>query len=258
MYCHRMIANAPSLPRNGWKMRKYVDSPTHCRFPIHQITDGIKEQNLRDQITAETCLSRNHLTPELQLNLITHLCRLWTCDPKHSPFRDPFWAFYWPGGQAVSRFVLDNSQIIKGKKVLDFGSGCGASGLAAKLCRAKQVTFNDIDEAAIESVLLNGLKNKLTIDDVSTANLVGTKCHHYDVILVGDMLYDAEFANEVLSWLKGIHESGSLVLIGDPGRFALASHPLKTSLRCLGKYELSQSTMLENNGHSQAFVWTFT
>lgn len=44
------------------------------------------------------------------------------------------------------RYILDNSSLVQGKTVLDFGCGCGASGLAAKKVGAKQVTFNDIDE----------------------------------------------------------------------------------------------------------------
>lgn len=44
------------------------------------------------------------------------------------------------------RYILDNPSLVRGKTVLDFGCGCGASGLAAKKVGAKQVTFNDIDE----------------------------------------------------------------------------------------------------------------
>lgn len=46
----------------------------------------------------------------------------------------------------ISRFILDNVHLVKGKRVLDFGCGCGASGLAAKASKAKHVTFNDIDK----------------------------------------------------------------------------------------------------------------
>lgn len=60
-------------------------------------------QVAKEQIIAETELSCEHLTPELKLHLITPACRLWTSPPSQSPFLDPFWAFYWPGGQAVSR-----------------------------------------------------------------------------------------------------------------------------------------------------------
>ncbi|XP_064093472.1 electron transfer flavoprotein beta subunit lysine methyltransferase-like isoform X2 [Macrobrachium nipponense] len=211
----------------------------------------------RDHILAETDLSRDHLTPEIQLYLITQNCRLWRARPEDSPFCEPFWAFYWPGGQALSRYLLDNKAVVKGKRVLDFGTGCGASGLAAKLSGAGHVTFNDIDPIAAEVVLLNGTENKIDIDNFSTVNLIGSCCQNFEVLLVGDMLYDTEFADEVLKWLRSEHEKGSVVFIGDPGRFALESHPLKSSLKCLAKYELKPSTVLENNGHVQAFVWTF-
>lgn len=158
----------------------------------------------------------------------------------------------------MSRFILDNPELVRGKTVLDFGCGCGASGLAAKSVGARQVTFNDIDEVAMEAVQLNASKNNIQVDHVNTSNLIGSVGHHYQVVLAGDLLYDSEFAGEVLTWLQEIDRSGSLVLIGDPGRFALKSHPLKATLRCLAKYELPQATLLENSGHPQAFVWTFS
>ncbi|KAK4323213.1 hypothetical protein Pmani_006064 [Petrolisthes manimaculis] len=220
-------------------------------------TQSHPPQIVKEQILAETELSHKHLTPELKLHLITPTCRLWTSPPPHSPFLDPFWAFYWPGGQAVSRFILDNAHLVKGKRVLDFGCGCGASGLAAKTSTAKHVTFNDIDKVALEAVLLNGYQNNIVVDSLLSSNLIGSPSGQYDVVLVGDMLYDTEFAHQVLCWLQNLHESGSLVIIGDPGRFALESHPLKKLLMCLGKYELTEATILENRGYTQAFVWTF-
>lgn len=43
------------------------------------------------------------------------------------------------------RFLLDNPGVCQGKKVLDLGSGCGASAIAAKLSGAAHVVANDID-----------------------------------------------------------------------------------------------------------------
>lgn len=43
------------------------------------------------------------LTPEISLRLFTVKCRFWTERPELWPFPDPFWAIYWPGGQALSR-----------------------------------------------------------------------------------------------------------------------------------------------------------
>src|SRR6185369_6635065 len=41
----------------------------------------------------------------------------------------PFWAFGWPGGQALARYLIDRPELVRGKRVLDFGSGSGLCGI---------------------------------------------------------------------------------------------------------------------------------
>lgn len=55
------------------------------------------------QIKNTTVVCQNHLTPEIKLHLITAQCELWHLPADQCQFVDPFWAFYWPGGQAISR-----------------------------------------------------------------------------------------------------------------------------------------------------------
>lgn len=55
------------------------------------------------QIINATTICTNHLTPEIKLHLITEQCKLWHSPADQCDFDDPFWAFYWPGGQAISR-----------------------------------------------------------------------------------------------------------------------------------------------------------
>lgn len=43
------------------------------------------------------------------------------------------------------RYILDHPEIVRGLRVLDLGSGCGATAIAAALAGAKSVTANDID-----------------------------------------------------------------------------------------------------------------
>uniref|UniRef100_A0A8C9FND8 Electron transfer flavoprotein beta subunit lysine methyltransferase n=1 Tax=Pavo cristatus TaxID=9049 RepID=A0A8C9FND8_PAVCR len=89
--------------------------------------------------------SSGHLTPEIRLRLLTPRCRFWREKPDLWPYGDPFWAIYWPGGQALSRYILDNPCVVKGRSVLDLGSGCGATAIAAVMSGASQVLANDID-----------------------------------------------------------------------------------------------------------------
>lgn len=57
-------------------------------------------------IKSYTAISNRHLTPELKLSLITRECLVWNqpveVEEPH-PLGEPFWAFYWPGGQALAR-----------------------------------------------------------------------------------------------------------------------------------------------------------
>lgn len=43
------------------------------------------------------------------------------------------------------RYILDNPHVVKGRSVLDLGSGCGATAIAAVMSGASQVLANDID-----------------------------------------------------------------------------------------------------------------
>jgi predicted nicotinamide N-methyase len=74
------------------------------------------------------------LVPEVRLHLITEDCALWRASEKEAAalgFVEPYWAFAWPGGQALARYVLDNPSLVRGKRVLDFGSGCAIEAIAA-------------------------------------------------------------------------------------------------------------------------------
>ncbi|VDM72919.1 unnamed protein product [Strongylus vulgaris] len=97
-------------------------------------------------ILRNTLISSESLTPEIRLRLITEQSSLWRSKPELCPFVDPFWAFYWPGGQAVTRYILDNVSLFYGANVLDFGCGCGSASIAASMVGAN-VIANDIDES---------------------------------------------------------------------------------------------------------------
>lgn len=55
-----------------------------------------------EQMTKVT--NKHLLTPELHLRLVTKSCRLWEVNYEECQFPEPFWAFYWPGGEALTRY----------------------------------------------------------------------------------------------------------------------------------------------------------
>ncbi|XP_069678440.1 electron transfer flavoprotein beta subunit lysine methyltransferase-like isoform X3 [Periplaneta americana] len=204
-------------------------------------------------IKQHTVISTDHMTPEIKLHLITPSCELWTANADNIAFKDPFWAFYWPGGQAVARFLLDNPQVTCGLRVLDVGSGSGACAIAAAKSGARTVTANDIDPVAATAIKMNAALNSVSID-VCTENLIGKSCHKWDCILLGDMFYDAEFAGLLFKWLKNMSHRGKVVLLGDPGRQAFKNIK-DNSLTLAASYSLSEESNLENRGFTDACIW---
>ncbi|PIK62959.1 hypothetical protein BSL78_00086 [Apostichopus japonicus] len=166
--------------------------------PKRNITTGC-QVDWRHHIIEQTEVSTNHLTPEIPLRLITRNCPLWHQKEDESVFKDPFWAFYWPGGQALTRFILDHPEVVRGRSVLDVGSGCGASAIAAVKSGASQVTANDIDLVAIEAIHLNCELNSVTIA-TSLDDLIGSQNRgNWEVVFLGDMFYDRNSQIECMS-----------------------------------------------------------
>ena len=60
----------------------------------------------------------------------------------------PFWAFAWPGSQALARHILDNPAHVAGRRVLDFAAGCGLAAIACARAGAASVEAAEIDPLA--------------------------------------------------------------------------------------------------------------
>ncbi|XP_037912019.1 electron transfer flavoprotein beta subunit lysine methyltransferase-like isoform X2 [Hermetia illucens] len=202
-------------------------------------------------------ISKNHLTPEISLHLITSECKLFhepVCEGTERVFdNDPFWGFYWPGGQALSRFILDTPSVVKSLRILDVGSGSGACSIAAKMSGAKIAVANDIDYGAKVAADLNAELNNVIIS-TCTQNLIGNFCKDFDVILVGDVFYDKDIADQILPWLTNLRKKGKEIYIGDPGRHGLSTDAMNLMDKVL-TYELPENCCIENNGFKIVNVW---
>ena len=73
--------------------------------------DTAAKLDVRRYIRDNTEVTRDHLTPEVKLHLITPSCPLWSSCGEDCQVVDPFWAFYWPGGQALTRSDLSDWSI---------------------------------------------------------------------------------------------------------------------------------------------------
>ena len=159
------------------------------------------------------------LVPEIHLFLAEDPVLLWARLEADAGGRldAPFWATAWTGGQALARYVLDNPELVAGRRVLDVASGSGLVAVAAALAGATEVTANDIDGYAIASIEANANANGVRVT-CDARDLTGGDGGDAEVILAGDCLYDADNAARVLPILARAAERGAAVLLGDPGR----------------------------------------
>ncbi|XP_059916838.1 electron transfer flavoprotein beta subunit lysine methyltransferase [Gadus macrocephalus] len=203
-------------------------------------------------------VGEDSLTPEIKLRLLTAKCRFWHANPVLWPLPDPYWAIYWPGGQALARYLLNNPGVAKGKRVLDLGSGCGASAIAASLCGASHVVANDIDNVSAIATIINCELNGIGPVECLSDNMIGSQPKHYDLILLGDMFYDEALADGLHRWLDScINAHGTTVLIGDPGRASFEEHDIKRLLQQIAEFELPKSVQMENYGLTCSTVWRY-
>lgn len=83
-------------------VRKVIKLRTQTDRPLSKTCSS--DDLIRRFISENTeVVAGKSLTPEIKLRLFTPDCRFWREKPELWPFDDPYWAIYWPGGQALSR-----------------------------------------------------------------------------------------------------------------------------------------------------------
>jgi predicted nicotinamide N-methyase len=137
----------------------------------------------------------------------------------------PYWATPWAGGQALARYLLDRPEVVRGRRVLDFGSGSGVVAIAAARAGAASVIATDIDPVACAAMELNvehnvarGALAPTAAIEVVAADWIGRELDGIDLVLGGDILYEGPMAARLTPWLRALAGQGIEVLIADPGR----------------------------------------
>jgi predicted nicotinamide N-methyase len=207
-------------------------------------------------IRTQTKIARPSLVPELKLHLATEISPIWRAtqtELDNYGIPPPYWAFCWPGGQALTRFLIDQPHWVTGKRVLDFAAGSGISGIAAARMKAAHVTVAEIDEVAVAAIALNAKLNKVAIDIV-TEDLVGRTDLGFDIVLAGDVCYERPMAERVFAWFEALADAGVVVLMGDPGRAYLP----RKGLVEMARYQVPTSTELEDKDMRLTLVWRIT
>jgi predicted nicotinamide N-methyase len=190
--------------------------------------------------------------PEIDLWLATEVTPLWEATEAallRVNLPPPYWAFCWAGGQALTRYVLDNPDLVRGKRVLDFAAGSGASAVAAAKNGAAFVEAADIDPLACMVIPMNAELNGVTVEVVKD-DVVGSACR-WDVVVAGDVCYERPMTDHIFPWLRKLAAAGATVLMADPGRAYLP----KTGLLEVARTTVVTSLELEDRTRREVVVY---
>ena len=140
-------------------------------------------------------------------------------------YEPPYWAFCWASGLALARFLAEQPQWVKGKRVLDFGAGSGVAAIAAARAGALEVVACDLDPLALAACRANAQLNDVQLGYSSD---FFAEADRFDLILVADVLYD----RENLPLLDQFPTRGQQTLVAD-SRVRDFQHPLYRQLAML-------------------------
>ncbi len=162
-------------------------------------------------------VQRVPLCPEISLRLLAPSVDLDADARDFLGESAPFWAFCWASGQLLARYVLDHPELVRGRRVLDFGCGSGVVAIAATLAGAESAVACDCDPVALEAARANAALNGVAVECADTLE----PC---EVLLASDVAYEGDTVAALLAASEHVEAS----LLADPGR-----HPLRLPLEHL-------------------------
>jgi len=178
---------------------------------------GISASQIQDMIRADFPITPAPTVPEIRLHRATPQSGLRRFGEADRDFTSPYWAHWWGGGLALARHVLDHPEIVTGLRVLDLGAGSGIVAIAAMRAGAAHVLAADVDRYAIAAIPLNAEANGVSVE-THHGDLTDGTPPEVDVVLVGDLFYDAALAPRVVRFLDRCLDAGIVALVGDPRR----------------------------------------
>lgn len=213
------------------------------------------ELRYRQFALAQTSLCPAGLAPEIRLQLANNAQRIFQAaegferpEADHFP---PYWAFAWPGGQAMARYILDHPALVAGLRIADIGAGSGIAGIAAAMAGAVHVLAADIDPLAETAIRLNAAANGCAQSISTTTRDRLSELPDADLVIISDLVYEPELAIRVDAFLDMAVAAKMPVLIGD----RLSSRRPTASLDELGRYRAHLVPELSDGYVEEARVW---
>ena len=145
----------------------------------------------------------------------------------------PYWSFCWASGLVIAQWLAEYPELVRGKRVLDFGCGSAVAGIAAA-AQGAQVCACDLDPIAQAAAQANAQLNGVQIECCSSLPE-----QHFDLLIAADVLYD----RDNFAFLTPFRQHAQQVLLADSRvkNFAHSGYQLLAERRGLTLPDLGEA-----------------
>jgi predicted nicotinamide N-methyase len=131
----------------------------------------------------------------------------------------PFGLLLWESGQALAEALVERSDEVAGRTILELGAGVGMPGIIARALGAAAVRQTDHSSESLALCRANAEANRVDGIEVALANWdAWTDTRTYDLIIGSDVVYERAAHAPLAAILERNLASGGRVLLADPGR----------------------------------------
>ena len=142
--------------------------------------------------------------------------------------RIPYWADLWASAIGLSRYLVDNQELIKDKNIFEIGCGLGLPAIVAGKLGAATTTLSDYLPEALDFAQLNWEKN-LPLENVEFRLLdwrnIPEKLSNIppqykaDILLAADVAYEKRAFEPLLNAFSQLAKPDGRIMIAEPNRY---------------------------------------
>lgn len=155
---------------------------------------------------------------------------------QRDPDPDPSWAAVWPAAVALAAHLATEPELVRGRSVVELGSGLGVTGLAAALAGARNVALVDREPLALHCALSSAERCGLSVGEDTGGGASVVSAHFCDwaeaaarlqasqggadVVVASEVLYDKRGVTALVKAAAELRRAGSALtlLVADPRR----------------------------------------
>lgn len=185
---------------------------------------------------------------------IDMLCESLSADEQKDPFAPdlcPYFGIFWQASEALGLYLYDHAHLVKGKTVLELGSGLGFPSLVAAHLGGDVLTTDfhpDVEEYFFRNCEHSQVKAKY-----QRLNWREEGVGKFDVVMGSDILYESQHPLDVAKALLKFVKPGGKILLSDPGRNYLGKF-----LSAMNESGATYSEEMVSTGEKVCLVYEFT